>query len=69
MKISSYFTEGELDIALTLFYDFLSDEKILEEASVTYDAGDRLIKLLEKIEFYKLEMQYKPEPKDQISDC
>jgi len=68
MKISSYFTEGELDIALTLSYDFLSDEKILEEASVTYDAGDRLIKLLEKIEFYKLEMQYKPEPKDQISD-
>ena len=68
MKISSYFTEGELDIALTLFSDFLSDEKTLEEASVTYDAGDRLIKLLEKIEFYKLELQYKPEPKDQISD-
>lgn len=68
MKISSYFTEAELDIALTLFSDFLSDEKTLEEVSVTYDAGDRLIKLLEKIEFYKLEMQYKPELKDQISD-
>ena len=57
MKISSYFTEGELDIALTLVSDILSDTKSLEEISVSYDAGNKLIELKEKIEFYKSEIQ------------
>ena len=57
MKISSYFTEGELDIALTLVSDILSDTKSLEEISVSYDAGNKLIELKEKIEFYKSVIQ------------
>jgi hypothetical protein len=57
MQISAYFTEGELDLALTLVADILSDAKSLEEISVSYDAGNELIKLKEKIEFYKSDIQ------------
>jgi len=53
MKITSYFTEGELDLALTFFADILSDQEIMNEASVGYDAGDKLINLKEKIEFFR----------------
>lgn len=55
MQISSYFTEGELDLALTLVADILSDEKSLEEISVSYDAGDSFTELKEKIEIYRSE--------------
>ena len=57
MKITSYFTEGELDLALTFFADALSDQEFMNETSVGYDAGDKLIQLKEKIEFYKTEIQ------------
>jgi hypothetical protein len=57
MQISSYFTENELDMALTLVSDILSDTKSLEEISVSYDAGNKLVELKEKIEFYKTEIQ------------
>jgi hypothetical protein len=57
MQISAYFTEGELDLALTLVADILDDAKSLEEISVSYDAGNKLIKLKEKIEFYKSDIQ------------
>jgi hypothetical protein len=57
MQISAYFTEGELDLALTLVADILDDAKTLEEISVSYDAGNKLIKLKEKIEFYKSDIQ------------
>jgi len=57
MKIASYFTEGELDLALTFFADALSDQEFMNEASVGYDAGNKLIQLKEKIEFYKTEIQ------------
>jgi len=53
MKISSYFTEGELDLALTFFADNLEDQEAMNEASVGYDAGDKLINLKEKIEFFR----------------
>ena len=43
MKIASYFTEGELDLALTFFADALSDQDFMNEASVGYDAGNKLI--------------------------
>jgi len=56
MQISSYFTEGELDLALTLVADILSDAKSLEEISISYDAGNRFVELKEKIEFYKSEI-------------
>ena len=53
MKITSYFTEGELDLALTFFADTLSDQELMNEASVGYDAGDKLVNLKEKIEFFR----------------
>jgi hypothetical protein len=57
MKIASYFTEGELDLALTLFADILTDEDNLKDFSIAYDAGDKLLKLKEKIEFYQAELR------------
>jgi hypothetical protein len=53
MKITSYFTEGELDLALTFFADTLEDQELMNETSITYDAGDKLINLKEKIEFFR----------------
>jgi len=53
MKITSYFTEGELDLALTFFADALEDQDFMNEISVGYDAGDKLINLKEKIEFFR----------------
>jgi len=53
MKITSYFTEAELDLALTFFADILEDQDAMNEASVGYDAGDKLINLKEKIEFFR----------------
>ena len=53
MKITSYFTEGELDLALTFFADALEDQEAMDEASVGYDAGDKLVNLKEKIEFFR----------------
>ena len=57
MQISSYFTEGELELALTLVADILSDEKSLKEISVSYDAGNKLVELKEKIEFFNTELK------------
>ena len=57
MQISAYFTEGELDLALTLVADILSDAKTLEEISVSYDAGNKFLELKEKIEFYNSELK------------
>ena len=53
MKICSYFTENELNLALTFFADTLSDQEFMNEVSVGYDAGDKLINLKEKIEFFR----------------
>ncbi len=44
-------------MALTLVSDILSDTKSLQEISVSYDAGDKLVELKEKIEFYRSEIQ------------
>ena len=58
MKITSYFTESELDLLITIFYDLVSsDEDSLAELSVGYDAGDKLVRLKEKVEFFKTELQ------------
>jgi hypothetical protein len=57
MKVTSYFTDGEIETALALVAGFLEDQKALEELSVEFDAGDRFIHLKEKIHLYFEEMK------------
>ena len=57
MKVSSYFTDGEIEIALAIVAGILEDQKSLEELSVEFDAGDRLIHLKDKIHLYFTEMK------------
>jgi len=57
MKVSSYFTDGEVEIALAIVAGLLEDQKALEELSVDFDAGDKLIHLKDKIHLYFGEMK------------
>lgn len=57
MKASSYFTDGEIEIALALVAGVLEDQKMLDDLSVEFDAGDRLVHLKEKINFYFNDMK------------
>ena len=57
MKISSYFTDGEIEIALAIVAGVLEDQKALEQLSVDFDAGDKLIHLKDKIHLYFGEMK------------
>jgi len=57
MKVSSYFTDGEIEIALAIVAGMLENQKALEELSVDFDAGDKLIHLKDKIHLYFGEMK------------
>jgi hypothetical protein len=57
MKVTSYFTDGEIEIALAIVAGLLEDQKTLEELSVDFDAGDNLIHLKDKIHLYFGEMK------------
>jgi hypothetical protein len=57
MKASSYFTDGEIEIALAIVAGVLEEQKALEELSVDFDAGDKLIHLKDKIHLYFGEMK------------
>jgi len=57
MKVSSYFTDGEIEIALAIVAGIFEDQKALEELSVDFDAGDKLIHLKDKIHLYFGEMK------------
>ena len=57
MKASSYFTDGEIEIGMKLLGDLLTDKDFLEEISISYDATDKYVKLVEKIEFYFNDMK------------
>jgi hypothetical protein len=57
MKVTSYFTDGEIEIALAIIAGMLEDQKVLEELSVDFDAGDKLIHLKDKIHLYFGEMK------------
>jgi hypothetical protein len=57
MKVTSYFTDGEIEIALAIVAGLLEDQKTLEELSVDFDAGDKLIHLKDKIHLYFGEMK------------
>jgi len=57
MKVTSYFTDGEIEIALAIVAGLLEDQKTLEELSVDFDAGDKLVHLKDKIHLYFGEMK------------
>ena len=57
MKVSSYFTDGEIEIALAIVAGVLEDQNALEQLSVDFDAGDKLIHLKDKIHLYFGEMK------------
>ena len=57
MKATSYFTDGEIEIALALVASLLEDKKVLEELSVEFDSGDRFVHLKDKIHFYFSDMK------------
>lgn len=59
MKASSYFTDGEIEIGMKLLGDLLTDKDFIEEISISYDATDKYIKLVEKIDIYFNDMKVK----------
>lgn len=52
MKASSYFTDGEIELAMGILGDLLSNKDFLDEISVSYDATDKYYKLVDKIDVY-----------------
>ena len=52
MKVTSFFTDSELELALALTSELLNDDKAMEELSISFDAGNKLIELKDKIDIY-----------------
>ena len=57
MKATSYFTDGEIEVALALVASLFEDQKVMEELSVEFDAGDRFVHLKDKIDLYFSDMK------------
>ena len=41
MKASSYFTDGEIELAMGILADLLSNKDFLDEISISHDATDK----------------------------
>jgi len=52
MKASSYFTDGEIELAMGILADLLSNQDFLDEISISHDATDKYYKLVDKIDVY-----------------
>jgi hypothetical protein len=52
MKASSYFTDGEIELAMGILADLLSNQDFLNEISISHDATDKYYKLIDKIDVY-----------------
>jgi hypothetical protein len=52
MKVTSFFTDAELELALALTSELLDDHKAMEELSISFDAGNKLLELKDKIDIY-----------------
>ena len=52
MKASSYFTDGEIELAMGILADLLSNQDFLSEISISHDATDKYYKLIDKIDVY-----------------
>ena len=61
MKPSSYFTDGEIELAMGILGDLLSNKDFLDEISISHDATDKYYKLVDKIDVYFNDLDFKNE--------
>jgi hypothetical protein len=52
MKVTSFFTDAELELALALTSELLDDQKAMDELSISWDSGNKLLELKDKIDIY-----------------
>jgi hypothetical protein len=52
MKVTSFFTDAELELALALTSELLDDQKAMNELSISWDGGNKLLELKDKIDIY-----------------
>ena len=52
MKATSFFTDSEIELALTLASELLDDQKVMDELSISWDGGNKLLELKDKIDVY-----------------
>jgi len=52
MKASSYFTDGEIELALALASELLENHKAMSELSISWDAGNKMVELKDKIDIF-----------------
>ena len=57
MKASSYFTDDEIELAMGILGDLLTNKQFLDEVSIAHDATDKYYKLVEKIDVYFNDMK------------
>ena len=50
MKVTSFFTDAELELALALTSELLDDQKAMDELSISWDGGNKLLELKDKID-------------------
>ncbi len=61
MKVSSYFTDGEIELAMGILGDLLSNKDFLDEISISHDATDKYYKLVDKIDIYFNDLDFRNE--------
>jgi len=61
MKASSYFTDGEIELAMGILADLLSNQDFLDEISISHDATDKYYKLVDKIDVYFNDLDFRNE--------
>ena len=52
MKALSYFTDGEIELALALASELLENDKAMSELSISWDAGNKMVELKDKIDIF-----------------
>ncbi len=61
MKASSYFTDGEIELAMGILADLLSNQDFLNEISISHDATDKYYQLVDKIDVYFNDLDFRNE--------
>ncbi len=61
MKASSYFTDGEIELAMGILADLLSNQDFLNEISISHDATDKYYQLIDKIDVYFNDLDFRNE--------
>lgn len=56
MKAKSFFTDSELELALTLTSEVLDDKKAMDELSIYWSVGNKYVGLKDKIDIYYSEL-------------